>query len=139
MNRKRIKRKTQRPIEEIFSQEWTDVIRNGLKGIEDSELDKPQKPFSNMCKVAVAWKILGHIALEYVEPNLRSRIIADAEMVCNNRHLLDRGGRDSGSVPDEEACGMRWVVCQREVGKENRMPMSLPCAMTGHHYLFVVP
>lgn len=93
MRKKQKNRKFRKSLDELFPEEWTDVVRNGLKSIEESQLDKPHKSFSNMCKLAAAWKILGHLALEYADAELRSRIVEDAETICSKvgSSLIEEG------------------------------------------------
>lgn len=68
---------------EIFPDEWIQRMRQCLAEMGTNEIDKPDKVFSKMGKTFLAYRCLAIIAIEYSPPKLLSKIVIDAERICN--------------------------------------------------------
>lgn len=67
----------------IFPDEWIQRMRQCLADMEANDIDKPNKAFSKMGKMFLAYRCLATIAIEYAPPKLLSKMVVDAERICN--------------------------------------------------------
>lgn len=84
-NKKPGKNTVRRPRElrELFPEQWRLKVRQILDEMKTSE-DGLSKSMGNTFELAIVYKFLSDIALEYAPSNLFGRIVVDAEKICND-------------------------------------------------------